>query len=56
MLWCKIVKRFNICQVTLADEGVYVCSLEFEGGKSLSGELNLAVLKNQGVAYGKYHI
>ncbi|MCI4374711.1 hypothetical protein PGIGA_G00009080 [Pangasianodon gigas] len=43
-------KYFNVTlkRVKHDDAGVYVCSLVFEGGKSLSAKLNLTVLKREG--------
>lgn len=56
MLWCEFVKFFNLYQVTFADTGVYECRLEFGGGKLLTAELKLNVLKRHHDAPGKHHI
>ncbi|MCJ8728867.1 hypothetical protein PDJAM_G00009030 [Pangasius djambal] len=45
-------KHFNVTLKRVKDDdaGVYVCSLVFEGGKSLSAKLTLKVLKREGAA------
>ncbi|TSR75255.1 C-X-C chemokine receptor type 3 [Bagarius yarrelli] len=45
-------KDFNLTlkKVRISDAGVYVCSLVFEGGKSLSANLTLTVVKNDASA------
>lgn len=43
--------------MTLADTGVYVCSLMFDGGKFLNATLNLIVTKRDAaVVPGKQNI
>lgn len=52
----NLYKFFNISQVTRDQAGVCVCSLEFDGRKSLSADLKLNVLKRDDADNGKLDI